>query len=75
MNKDNLGCISGFNFHHKILNRNPYVLHRICYYEGQVQNTKGTCDMKSAPPPLFSSPGPKVHVNYCHHLASVVRRL
>ena len=21
---------------------------------------------------LFSSPGPKVHVNYCHHLASVV---
>ena len=25
--------------------------------------------------PLFSSPGPKVHVNYCHHLASVVCRL
>ena len=24
---------------------------------------------------LVSSPGPKVHVNYCHHLASVVRRL
>ena len=24
---------------------------------------------------IFSSPGPKVHVNYCHHLASVVRRL
>ena len=24
---------------------------------------------------LFSSPGPKVQVNYCHHLASVVRRL
>jgi hypothetical protein len=24
---------------------------------------------------LFSSPGPKVHVNYCHHLASVVCRL
>ena len=23
---------------------------------------------------LFSSPGPKVHVNYCHHLASVVCR-
>jgi hypothetical protein len=23
-------------------------------------------------PPVFSSPGPKVHVNYCHHLASVV---
>ena len=21
---------------------------------------------------LFSSPGPKVHVNYCHHVASVV---
>jgi hypothetical protein len=21
---------------------------------------------------FFSSPGPKVHVNYCHHLASVV---
>ena len=29
----------------------------------------------SPPPPLFSSPGPKVHVNYCHHLASVVCRL
>jgi hypothetical protein len=26
-------------------------------------------------PWLFSSPEPKVHVNYCHHLASVVRRL
>ena len=25
--------------------------------------------------PFFSSPGPKVHVNYCHHLASVVCRL
>ena len=24
---------------------------------------------------VFSSPGPKVHVNYCHHLASVVCRL
>ena len=24
---------------------------------------------------FFSSPGPKVHVNYCHHLASVVCRL
>ena len=24
---------------------------------------------------LFSSPGPKVQVNYCHHLASVVCRL
>jgi hypothetical protein len=24
---------------------------------------------------LVSSPGPKVHVNYCHHLASVVRCL
>ena len=24
---------------------------------------------------FFSSPGPKVQVNYCHHLASVVRRL
>ena len=24
---------------------------------------------------IFSSPGPKVQVNYCHHLASVVRRL
>ena len=24
---------------------------------------------------VFSSPGPKVHVSYCHHLASVVRRL
>ena len=23
----------------------------------------------------FSSPGPKVHVNYCHHLASVVCKL
>ena len=23
---------------------------------------------------VVSSPGPKVHVNYCHHLASVVRR-
>ena len=26
-------------------------------------------------PFVFSSPGPKVHVNYCHHLASVVCRL
>ena len=26
-------------------------------------------------PPVFSSPGPKVQVNYCHHLASVVCRL
>jgi hypothetical protein len=26
-------------------------------------------------PWLISSPGPKVHVNYCHHLASVVCRL
>ena len=26
-------------------------------------------------PLLFSSPGPKVHVNYCHHLASVVCKL
>ena len=25
--------------------------------------------------PIFSSPGRKVHVNYCHHLASVVCRL
>ena len=25
--------------------------------------------------PIFSSPGPKVHVNYCHHLASVVCKL
>ena len=25
--------------------------------------------------PVFSSPGPKVQVNYCHHLASVVCRL
>jgi hypothetical protein len=24
---------------------------------------------------VISSPGPKVHVNYCHHLASVVCRL
>ena len=24
---------------------------------------------------IFSSPGPKVQVNYCHHLASVVCRL
>ena len=24
---------------------------------------------------LFSSPGPKVHVNYCHHLVSVVCKL
>ena len=24
---------------------------------------------------LFSSPGPKVHVKYCHHLASVVCKL
>ena len=24
---------------------------------------------------FFSSPGPKVHVNYCHHLASIVCRL
>ena len=26
-------------------------------------------------PFIFSSPGPKVHVNYCHHLVSVVCRL
>ena len=25
--------------------------------------------------PLISSPGPKFHVNYCHHLASIVCRL
>ena len=25
--------------------------------------------------PVFSSPGPKVHGNYCHHLASVVCKL
>jgi hypothetical protein len=25
--------------------------------------------------PIFSSPGPKIRVNYCHHLASVVCRL
>ena len=25
--------------------------------------------------PFISSPGPKVQVNYCHHLASVVCRL
>ena len=24
---------------------------------------------------FFSSPGPKIHVNYCHHLASVVCKL
>ena len=31
---------------------------------------------KTLPPVvIFSSPGPKVHVNYCHHLASVVCRL
>ena len=24
---------------------------------------------------IFSSPEPKVHVNYCHHLASVVYKL
>ena len=24
---------------------------------------------------VISSPGPKVHVNYCHHLASVVCRV
>ena len=24
---------------------------------------------------FFSSPGPKVHVNYCHHLSSVVCKL
>ena len=24
---------------------------------------------------VFSSPGPKVHLNYCHHLASVVCKL
>ena len=27
------------------------------------------------PPPFFSSPDPKGHVRYCHHLASVVRPL
>ena len=40
MDRDNLGCISGFNLHHQIKNIDPYVLHMICYYEGQVQNTK-----------------------------------
>ena len=30
-----------------------------------------TCGCESSAP-FFSSPGPKVHVNYCHHLASVV---
>ena len=40
MNRDNLCCMSGFNFHHKIQIRNPYVLHRIGYYEGHVKNTK-----------------------------------
>ena len=30
------------------------------------------CLFQSAVLFLFSSPGPKVHVNYCHHLASVV---
>jgi hypothetical protein len=25
--------------------------------------------------PIFSSPGPKIHVNYCHYLASAVCRL
>jgi hypothetical protein len=27
------------------------------------------------PGTVFSSPGPLVQVNYCHHLASIVRRL
>ena len=38
MDRDNLGCISGFNFHHQIYNRNPCFTQD--YYEGQVQNTK-----------------------------------
>jgi hypothetical protein len=40
MNRNNVGCISGFNFHHQIYNKNPHALHRICYYEGKVQITK-----------------------------------
>jgi hypothetical protein len=32
-------------------------------------------DEKAGKSLIFSSPGPKVQVNYCHHLASVVCRL
>ena len=32
-----------------------------------------TCGCESSAP-FFSSPDPKGHVSYCHHLASVVRR-
>jgi hypothetical protein len=33
-----------------------------------------TCGCETSAP-FFSSPGPKVQVNYCHHLASVVCKL
>jgi hypothetical protein len=33
------------------------------------------CLLEKQQIPIFSSPGPKVHVNYCHHLASVVCKL
>ena len=34
-----------------------------------------SCKKKMTSPSLFSSPDPKGHVRYCHHLASVVRPL
>ena len=37
-----------------------------------VQSTKMFLDSFDSKRPVFSSPEPKVHVNYCHHLASVV---
>ena len=49
------------------------------YYSYFTSSGEKKCDLALGvvyPPPLFfSSPGPKVQVNYCHHLASVVCRL
>ena len=35
-------------------------------------HTRKTTNLFQVTDTLFNSPGPKVHVNYCHHLASVV---
>ena len=43
----------------------------VAYSKIESTGARGT----ELPHPLFSSPGPKVQVNYCHHLASVVCRL
>jgi hypothetical protein len=55
-------------------------IHPLCYYTGHVYivihfcaSMWSFCGRESVQ--VFSSPGPKVHVNYCHHLASVVCKL